>query len=55
MQEIALREVAYIVPFYERTVAAYRRDRFRGWRTDGAGLALEDRSSLARVEAMAAR
>jgi peptide/nickel transport system substrate-binding protein len=55
MQEIALREVVYIVPFYERAVAAYRRDRFRGWRTDGTGLALEDRSSLARVEAVAAR
>jgi len=50
MQEIALRDVAYIVPFYERGIAAYRRDRVRGWRIDQPGLALEDRSSLAFVE-----
>jgi len=55
LQEIALREVAYIVPFYERTVEAYRRDRFRGWRTDQASLMLEDRSSLVRIEPVGGR
>lgn len=53
MQEIALREVAYIVPYYPRVVEAFRRDRFRGWRTDRPGLLLEDRSSLSFLEPVA--
>jgi peptide/nickel transport system substrate-binding protein len=50
LQEIAQRDVVYIVPFYERSVEAFRTDRFRGWRTDAPGLMLEDRSSLATIE-----
>lgn len=49
MQEIALRDVVYVIPYYERSVQAYRRDRFRGWRTDAAALMFEDRSSLTRI------
>lgn len=54
MQEIALREVVYIVPFYAHTAEAFRTDRFRGWRTAGPGLMLEDRSTLAFLEPVAA-
>lgn len=50
MQEIALAEVVYIVPFYPHTAEAFRTDRFRGWRTTGPGLMLEDRSTLAFLE-----
>jgi peptide/nickel transport system substrate-binding protein len=50
MQEIALHGVAYIVPYYPRVVEAFRRDRYRGWRTDEPGLFLEDRSSLSFLE-----
>jgi peptide/nickel transport system substrate-binding protein len=53
MQAIALSEVAYIVPYYPRVVEAYRRDRFRGWRTDAPGLQFEDRSSLSFLEPVA--
>jgi peptide/nickel transport system substrate-binding protein len=54
MQEIALRDVVYIVPFYPHSVQAFRRDRFRGWRTEGPGLELADRTSLAVVEPVSA-
>jgi peptide/nickel transport system substrate-binding protein len=47
MQEIALRELPYIVPFYPHSTQAFRTDRFRGWRTGRPGLALEDRTTLA--------
>jgi len=53
MQEIALRDVVYIVPFYPDTAQAFRRDRFRGWQVDSPMLALEDRSTLARLAPVA--
>jgi len=53
MQEIALRDVVYIVPYYLHTAEAFRDDRFRGWKTDGPGLMLEDRSTLAVLEPLA--
>jgi peptide/nickel transport system substrate-binding protein len=55
MQAIALRDVAYIVPYYPRVVEAFRRDRFRGWRTDQPGLLFEDRSSLSFLEPVTPR
>jgi len=53
MQEIVHAEVVYIVPFYPHTAEAFRTDRFRGWRTGGPGLMLEDRSTLAFLEPVA--
>jgi peptide/nickel transport system substrate-binding protein len=49
MQEIALRDVVYIVPFYPDNLQAFRRDRFRGWRDDAPMLAFEDRSTLSHL------
>ncbi|NJN19720.1 MAG: ABC transporter substrate-binding protein [Oscillochloris sp.] len=47
MQEIALRDVPYIIPWYAQNVEAYRTDRFTGWQIDSEGLLdLDDRSSL---------
>ncbi len=47
MQEIALRDVPYIIPYYQQTVQAYRNDRFQGWvNEEGALLYLPDRTSL---------
>jgi peptide/nickel transport system substrate-binding protein len=47
MQEIMLRDVPYIIPYYQQTVQAYRNDRFQGWvNEEGAVLYLPDRTSL---------
>jgi peptide/nickel transport system substrate-binding protein len=47
MQEIMLRDVPYIIPYYSQTVQAYRTDRFQGWvNEEGAVLYLQDRTSL---------
>jgi len=53
MQEIAQRDVVYIVPFYPRAVEAYRTDRFAGWKIDAPLLALEDRSTLSALRPLA--
>ena len=37
MQEIMLRDVPYIIPYYGEAVAAYRNDRFSGWVIDPDG------------------
>ncbi len=50
MQQIAFDDVAYIIPFYEQAVQAYRRDRFTGWLTGEAKVALEDPTSLTVIE-----
>lgn len=50
MQEIALEEVVYIIPYYEQAIQAYRTDRFTGWITDQAKVELSDISSLIAVE-----
>jgi peptide/nickel transport system substrate-binding protein len=50
MQEIAHNDVAYIIPYYEQAVQAYRTDRFKGWITDKPKVALEDTTSLVVVE-----
>jgi peptide/nickel transport system substrate-binding protein len=47
MQEIAMRDVPYILPYYPQTAEAYRQDRFQGWVVDPEGLlALGSRISL---------
>jgi peptide/nickel transport system substrate-binding protein len=50
MQKLAFDDVAYVIPYYEQTVQAYRTDRFKGWITDKPKLALEDTTSLVVVE-----
>jgi peptide/nickel transport system substrate-binding protein len=47
MQEILMRDVPYIIPYYRQASEAYRTDRFQGWNIDPEGiLQLVDRSSL---------
>jgi peptide/nickel transport system substrate-binding protein len=46
MQAIVHEDLPYIIPYYEQAVQAYRSDRFTGWITDAAKIALEDLSSL---------
>jgi hypothetical protein len=42
-----LRDVPYIIPYYQQKVQAYRTDRFQGWvNEEGALLYLQDRTSL---------
>ena len=50
MQEIAHRDLPYIVTYYEQATQAYRTDRFTGWITDQPKVALEDVSSLVVIE-----
>jgi peptide/nickel transport system substrate-binding protein len=50
MQEILHRDVAYIVPYYDQAVQAYRTDRFQGWVIDQPKVALQRLSSLAVIE-----
>ncbi|MGD2048489.1 MAG: ABC transporter substrate-binding protein [Chloroflexota bacterium] len=50
MQEIAHRDIPYIIPYYDQAVEAYRTDRFTGWLTDAGKLALEDLTSLTVIE-----
>ena len=50
MQEILVRDVPYIIPYYAQSVAAYRNDRFTGWVTDPEGvLDLDGRLSLTSI------
>jgi len=46
MQEIMLRDVVYIVPFYDSQVQAHRTDRFTGWLTNTTTLSLERLSNI---------
>ncbi len=50
MQKLAFDDVAYVIPYYEQAVQAYRTDRFKGWIVDKAKIALEDTTSLVVVE-----
>jgi peptide/nickel transport system substrate-binding protein len=50
MQEILHRDVAYIVPYYDQAVQAYRTDRFQGWVIDQPKVALQHPSSLTVIE-----
>jgi peptide/nickel transport system substrate-binding protein len=50
MQEILVRDVPYIIPYYAETVEAYRSDKFQGWVIDPEGiLSLDSRISLTAV------
>ena len=50
MQQIVFDDVAYIIPYYEQAVQAYRVDKFTGWITDQAKVELSDVSSLVLIE-----
>lgn len=50
MQEILLRDVVYLAPYYNFAVQVYRTDRFQGWIVDAPKLSLEDVTSLVVVE-----
>ena len=50
MQQLALEDAVYIVPYEALKVEAFRTDRFRGWRTSERGLLLEDRGNLVHLE-----
>jgi peptide/nickel transport system substrate-binding protein len=50
MQDIVHEDVVYIIPFYQKSVQAYRSDTFRGWLTDSGNLELSARSSLGIIE-----
>ncbi|HET9224652.1 MAG TPA: ABC transporter substrate-binding protein, partial [Roseiflexaceae bacterium] len=50
MQEILLRDVPYIIPYYGQNIEGYRTDRFQGWVIDPEGLlALTGRISLTAI------
>ena len=46
MQEILMRDLPDIIPYYDQTVQAYRNDTFTGWQDSATRLALEDPTSL---------
>lgn len=46
MQEILVRDVPYIVPYYQKEIQAWRTDTFIGWPEVDPTLGLEDPSSL---------
>ena len=50
MQNIVHNDVVYIIPFYQRSIQAYRTDTFRGWLTNNGNLDLDAPSSLGIVE-----
>ncbi len=50
MQQIVHDNVVYIIPFYYQQVQAYRTDRFTGWLDNGPKLALEDVTSIIKIE-----
>jgi peptide/nickel transport system substrate-binding protein len=50
MQQLALDDMVYIIPYYEQAVQAYRKDRFTGWVTDGGKVELENPASLTVIE-----
>ena len=52
MQAIMMRDLPYIIPYYQQQVQAFRTDRFSGWITDATKVALEDPSSLTQIEAI---
>jgi peptide/nickel transport system substrate-binding protein len=50
MQEILVRDVPYIIPYYAENVEAYRSDKFQGWVVDPEGiLYLANRISLTTI------
>ena len=49
MQNIVQEDVVYIIPFYQKTIQAYRTDTFRGWLINSGNLDLDERSSLGTI------
>jgi peptide/nickel transport system substrate-binding protein len=50
LQEILVRDVPYIIPYYSQKVEAYRTDRFQGWMIDPEGvLSLVNRLSVTAI------
>ncbi len=53
MQEILMRDLPYIVPFYRQGTEAYRTDRFTGWNLDpDAILYLANREQMTKIVAI---
>ncbi len=53
LQEIIVRDVPYIIPYYPQKLEAYRSDRFQGWVIDPQGLqTLSSRISLVAISAV---
>jgi peptide/nickel transport system substrate-binding protein len=46
MQEILVRDVPYIIPYYQKEIQAWRTDTFVGWPEVDPTLGLEDPSAL---------
>jgi peptide/nickel transport system substrate-binding protein len=49
MQEILVRDVPYIIPYYQKEIQAWRTDTFVGWPEIDPTLGLEDPSSLVAI------
>jgi peptide/nickel transport system substrate-binding protein len=53
MQEILMRDVPYIIPFYRQNVESYRTDKFTGWPNDPeAILEMANRENLTKLQAV---
>jgi peptide/nickel transport system substrate-binding protein len=50
MQDMVHKDVVYIIPFYSKTVQAYRSDTFRGWLIESGTLDLDAVASLSVIE-----
>jgi peptide/nickel transport system substrate-binding protein len=50
MQQIVFDDVAYIIPYYEQEVQAFRTDRYQGWIIDRGKIGLADLTSLVVIE-----
>jgi peptide/nickel transport system substrate-binding protein len=49
MQKKMLDDVVYIIPYYPKSVQAYREDNYRGWVVDEPTLSLEDLTNLTKL------
>jgi peptide/nickel transport system substrate-binding protein len=49
MQEKMLEDVVYIIPYYPKSVQAYREDNYRGWVVDEPTLSLQDLTNLTQL------
>ena len=49
MQKMLLDDVVYIIPYYPKSVQAYREDNYRGWVVDEPTLSLQDLTNLTRL------
>jgi len=49
MQTKMLEDVVYIIPYYPKSVQAYREDHYRGWVVDEPTLSLQDLTNLTKL------